>query len=214
VTVKGSARPITLYTFDIAEDEETIRVAEGLDPTIVLGKSGRAKREAELTARIKTVHEMEDEADLLLDTELVEAEKEALEELDAEACMFKRTAAIYDLKTTTTPEFMESWDAALRLYMHGSWDEAKPHFERCKELVPEDGPTATLMTYLERRNWSAPKGWTGARTQRSRQPLRVRTLRACALAARAPGRLVAHLARPHCVRLPTLCVAHRQACAS
>ncbi|KAJ1623584.1 hypothetical protein T492DRAFT_883324, partial [Pavlovales sp. CCMP2436] len=79
------------------------------------------------------------------DAELLDAEQEALEELEREVRTFRRTKAVYDLKRTTTLAFLQLWDQGLQLYLRGSWAEAHALFAQCKELLPDDGPTETLM---------------------------------------------------------------------
>ncbi|KAG8460085.1 hypothetical protein KFE25_014230 [Diacronema lutheri] len=162
VTVKGSARPLTLYTLDIAEDEDNQLVAAELDPTVLPSDEEAAEREDELQRQISTLHEIEDESELVAQDQL-EAEKDALQELDQETQMFRRTTAIYEMRRTTTADFMDAWDAALRLYLAGQWGDAMPLFRRCSRMLPTDGPTQTLIGYLERRNCQAPAGWTGVR---------------------------------------------------
>ena len=162
MTVKGSARPLTLYTLDIAEDEDNQLVAAELDPTVLPSDEEAAEREDELQRQISTLHEIEDESELVAQDQL-EAEKDALQELDQETQMFRRTTAIYEMRRTTTADFMDAWDAALRLYLAGQWGDAMPLFRRCSRMLPTDGPTQTLIGYLERRNCQAPAGWTGAR---------------------------------------------------
>jgi len=199
VTVKGSARPLTLYTLDIAEDEDNQLVAAELDPTVLPSDEEAAEREDELQRQISTLHEIEDESELVAQDQL-EAEKDALQELDQETQMFRRTTAIYEMRRTTTADFMDAWDAALRLYLAGQWGDAMPLFRRCSRMLPTDGPTQTLIGYLERRNCQAPAGWTGARRAAPATPrLPLRTVRP------APGRPRAQLARApiHCWRSPS-----------
>jgi hypothetical protein len=163
VTVKGSARPITLYTLDIAEDEANMRAAERLDPSL----GSTAEDEAQALEKFKVVRALAEDRPTPVavghDPELEEAEREALDEMEREVRTFRCTAAVFELRrSTAVPGFMQTWDQALRLYMHGSWAEAHQLFAKCKALVPDDGPTETLMDYLERRNCVAPKGWHGA----------------------------------------------------
>jgi len=157
VTVKGSARPLTLYTLDILEDLENLRLADKLDPTTT-GSSPEDETEAQ---RQRALAQGPLAADA--DAELLDAEQEALEELEREVRTFRRTKAVYDLKRTTTLAFLQLWDQGLQLYLRGSWAEAHALFAQCKELLPDDGPTETLMVYIERRNLQAPAGWKGVR---------------------------------------------------
>ena len=167
MTVKGSARPLTLYTLDIAEDDETVRAGEKLDPT------GGSLPEDEATAlelfNVQRAHAELAPADAS-DPALLDAEREALEELEREVRTFRRTAAMYALRRTTTFEFLQIWERALGLYFAGSWLEAHALFGRCKQILPDDGPTTTLMEYLARRDLKAPPAWSGARMRAARAP--------------------------------------------
>lgn len=167
MTVKGSARPLTLYTLDIAEDALNLRLAEALDPTVLPSQAEAAAHEQELARRSKSLLEEMDEG-AYVGAETIEAEKEALEELDHEARMFRRTAAVYEMRRTTTPPFLERWGQALSLYLAGEWAEAIGHFEACGRMLPDDGPTRTLMAYIKRRSCQAPPGWDGARADTRR----------------------------------------------
>jgi hypothetical protein len=194
VTVKGSEQPISLFTLDIAEDEANVRAALELDPTAVLSDEARAARRALLQQRIADAHADGDASEAQQqDPSLMQVELDAFEELEAEERMFARTAAVYWLRLATTPEFLDSWQLAQRSYVAGDWGRAKPHFERCRELLPTDGPTATLMAYLERRDWTSPADWTGARAACAAAP---QLTRACALVAHRSLALAAAPDRP------------------
>lgn len=180
VTVKGSARPMVLYTLDVSEDEENVRAAERLDPTAIQeeeGEEGAGEEEGEST----------DDEDEEVDEELVEAEKEALEELEHERKMFERVDKIYKLKRTTTPEFMALWDSARDKYLAGEWGEAHALFVQCEQMLPDDGPTQTLKSYIERRDCVAPSSWKGAAGRGLRACGRPRALGAALLTTVPPS---------------------------
>lgn len=50
-----------------------------------------------------------------------------------------------------------------REYIQGEWEVAYHVFEKCLELNPKDGPTKTLMHYIEDYNLQAPDDWEGYR---------------------------------------------------
>jgi hypothetical protein len=162
VTVKGSARPITLYTLDIAEDEDNVRAAEKLDPS-----HGSLPEDEAAALELFTVQRAHAEtpAAASADPTLLDAEREALEELEREVRTFRRTAAVYALRRSTSAEFVLLWDEATDLYFAGAWAEAHRLYSRCRELLPADGPTVNLIAYLERRELQPPPGWKGARAQ-------------------------------------------------
>jgi hypothetical protein len=169
VTVKGSARPITLYTLDLAEDEANLAAAERLDPTEG-GARSTPEDEAEALERFRVERAELPEAPPRgrggrgdRDAELAEMEREALEEIEREVSTFRRTEAVYALRRTTTGPFVKEWDAAMAAYGGGDWPAAAAHFKSCAALVPGDGPTRTLSEYLQRRDNIAPKGWHGVR---------------------------------------------------
>lgn len=153
VTVKGSSRPMVLYTYDIAEDEENMRAAERLDPSLVTGGAP----EDEGMVRSSLVEEEED------DDELLQAEKDAFKELDQETRTFRRVSEVFKLKRTTTDEFLEVFGKAREAYFAGEWKDAQRWFHECQRILPNDGPTQTLLQYIERRDCTAPPSWNGVR---------------------------------------------------
>ena len=72
-------------------------------------------------------------------------------------------AAVFALKRTTTPEFEATYARALDSYFLGDWKTAARYFRSCLEQKPNDGPTETLLQYIERRDLKAPASWVGVR---------------------------------------------------
>jgi len=146
VTVKGSAKPMTLYTFDVAEDEANIDAATELTSrwidTQKHWKSGKTPGS--------------DDVDAVID-ENVDHRLKYLDRVDA------AVEAVFDLRRTVTPEFEVMFARALDAYLLGDWKTAARLFRQGLELKPGDGPTDTLLTYIERRDLKAPSSWQGVR---------------------------------------------------
>lgn len=67
--------------------------------------------------------------------------------------------------------FFTIWEKGFREYEAGNWKNARKYFKEtqtyCKWTVTagskSDGPSTTLLKYMENRNWTAPKSWVGVR---------------------------------------------------
>ncbi len=80
----------------------------------------------------------------------------------------------YDMLTlrkhATDPEFLNIFKEGVALYLAGDWKGAKVLLARSdlymRECVPEldgDGPSQTLLRYMENQNFEPPKSWQGFR---------------------------------------------------
>lgn len=67
------------------------------------------------------------------------------------------------LKTQKTREFYTLWDEGIVEYQKGNFSIANSKFQQCFSLDPSDGPTQTLMSFLQKTNYKAPKEWGGTR---------------------------------------------------
>jgi len=59
--------------------------------------------------------------------------------------------------------FVDMFSMGFRAYQVGSWDMAAKTLRRCLEIVPDDGPTLSLLAVLEKADYKAPAGWSGHR---------------------------------------------------
>lgn len=71
--------------------------------------------------------------------------------------------AVFRLRRTTTPEFEGLYARALDAYLLGDWKTAARLFRQGLQVKPADGPTETLLAYIERRELKAPQSWRGVR---------------------------------------------------
>jgi hypothetical protein len=67
-------------------------------------------------------------------------------------------------------EFQNTFKEGVELYLNGDWAAAKGLLERAdimmSELAPVlggDGPSRTLLSYMQNRGFEAPKTWKGFR---------------------------------------------------
>lgn len=73
------------------------------------------------------------------------------------------------LRSHVKPEFTNVFKEAVTMYIGGDWEGAKPLFEKADELMREvpcmdgDGPSQTLLSYMQNRNFKPPKNWKGYR---------------------------------------------------
>ena len=60
-------------------------------------------------------------------------------------------------------QFDETFSIAFKNYINGEWEIAHLELKKCLELVPTDGPTKTLIHYIESYGCQAPDDWEGYR---------------------------------------------------
>eukprot|EP00070_Physeter_catodon_P037065 XP_028343959.1 uncharacterized protein LOC112063197 [Physeter catodon] len=60
-------------------------------------------------------------------------------------------------------QFYVEYRAAFCRYVEGNWINAAEKFRKCLELVPSDGPSKALLSYMETFDCKAPEGWRGYR---------------------------------------------------
>ena len=74
------------------------------------------------------------------------------------------------LKNHITYEFSSTFRHGVNLYLEGKWEQARPVLETANQMMAEaapelggDGPSQTLLQYMEARDWRAPDSWKGYR---------------------------------------------------
>lgn len=74
------------------------------------------------------------------------------------------------LRSHITEEFTEKFKEGFNNYIHGAWVKAKAELEKANNIMKRncpssggDGPSQTLLKYMESFNYSAPKTWKGFR---------------------------------------------------
>jgi len=135
VTVKGSVKPIDLYTVDV--DVEGI--LPGKDKTLW---PSEMKHRIQKDKKLRIQHLFSEGSAALL----LESDKDLT----------------YMLQNRN-PEFYENFNSGFESYINGEWPTAKKKLIRCLEIIPHDGPTQNLISYLEEHDFIAPEEWQGYR---------------------------------------------------
>lgn len=86
------------------------------------------------------------------------------------ADVFEKDIDMLLLRAHITPEFLQSFDLGVANYLGGNWSAARTSLERSNVLMMAvapslngDGPSLTLLAYMEERQWTAPADWQGYR---------------------------------------------------
>lgn len=142
VTVKGSVLPLDLYTIDLNYNVSPQKESK------ILIVSNKEKR--------NIFSEKKAELQLMID------EYGSVTEIILEKQSFRELIRVRD------SNFLDSWEKGIDSYKKGDWVSAKMFFTTCKNIDPEDGPTATLLNYINGRNLKPPEGWKGVRELQSK----------------------------------------------
>lgn len=66
--------------------------------------------------------------------------------------------------------FLQQWRAGFAAYQKGAWQEAQALLQGTRSCrrrpngdVIEDGPSATLLRFMEGHDFNAPRNWKGFR---------------------------------------------------
>ena len=62
-----------------------------------------------------------------------------------------------------TEEYTAKFEEGVEAYLKGKWARSGNIFQQCLEWWPTDEPARTLLWYMSRHNFLAPKGWHGFR---------------------------------------------------
>lgn len=137
VTVKGSNHPVRLFTIDVNTDLPT---SKNIKPVLNM----KQKREKYKDKREKLLKKIKKEGSL--------------------SSYVLNKPRFQDLLATDIPEaFYKSFDAGFDSYIEGKWNLARTFFEEALIINPKDGPANTLLKYIKRRGYEAPREWRGYR---------------------------------------------------
>ncbi|CAE7537306.1 cya [Symbiodinium microadriaticum] len=139
ITVKGSEVPIGIYTYDALQDRR------------FKTKRGKKEKEKDKDRRIDSIQPI-----------FYTSESDTFE-------VFERDYDMRALCAHVTPEFLEAFRTGLELYLQGDWLIARDHLEKADSLMAQvpnmkgDGPSQTLLRYMDAHGWQAPSSWKGFR---------------------------------------------------
>jgi len=135
VTVKGSTKPVEVYTVDM--DVEDFQVA---------------KDKNEMTAEERALkHKTKKE---VMQYVLNSGKASAILESDKD---------LKHMFRNKNQEFERVFREGFNAYIAGNWQTAKEKFTNCLEIKQEDGPTQNLMSFLGQHEFIAPAEWKGCR---------------------------------------------------
>ena len=144
VAVKGSIKPIRLYTIDV----NIHKLQKEKQNTVTSVK----KRYAKLIEDKEKMH--------------LEAKNNAGGDIVSyvlEHHNFKRLITLNRHK-----DFLQTYNMAIQAYIEGSWKKSGQLYEKVLELDPNDGPSKTLYEFIKGENFTAPSDWNGSRSLSSK----------------------------------------------
>ena len=143
VTVKGSERPLEIWTFDITDWPD--------DLSLFRLNSSNLRQSMKTARRTSTRHHGNN--------------NQRLANGGATAVITEQDLALVlqELQHSLNPLFLQHHRQALQHYLAGEWDEAHQCFTQALSFKPNDGPTQCLLQVLEGNNRVAPEGWIGCR---------------------------------------------------
>lgn len=137
VTVKGSEVPIGIYTYDCLQDQ--------------LFRSKRSHKAAQK-------NDGKDSSNTQFFTSSAEMHE-----------VFEKDYDLVTLRKHVTEEFESEFKQGVDTYLQGDWPTARKYLEKANELMAQvpskagDGPSLTLLRYMEAYGWQAPSSWKGFR---------------------------------------------------
>ena len=148
VTLKGSEKPIDLYTVDLNKNIKPGKLMSKKDRMSVREKKdyyGQKKKKLwkkyENAAKERTIGEI----------------------------YFKESKGFKQILTLKKSEFFYSnFEEGLSHYIYGDWEEAASFLYRALYLDNTDGPTKTILEYIKKFNFKAPDDWDGYRVLTSK----------------------------------------------
>lgn len=143
VKVKGSDKPMKLFTVDV-QTEDMNEVTDRFKKLLIKDKKRMLDREKfVLWESIK---------------------RRAMSTMS----LFRNDADFSSLRKNFDKTFSNLWKDAYGAYISGDWSQAHQLLKDCQQMNPEDGPTKTIMNVIEttcvRPGYNAPANWQGFRS--------------------------------------------------
>ena len=148
VTLKGSEKPIDLYTVDLNKN---------IKPGKLMSKKDR------MSLREKMDYYGQKKKKLWKKYENAQKGKTIGE------IYFKESKGFRQILTHKKGElFYSNFEEGLTHYIEGDWEEASAYLYRALYLDNSDGPTKTILEYIKKLNFKAPEDWDGYRVLTSK----------------------------------------------
>lgn len=87
---------------------------------------------------------------------------------DYDVLIWENDLDLVQLRRLATQEFLETYRKGLDYYLAGDWQKAKEMLQKSNEMMKEseskcDGPSQTLLSFMESNEWTCPPDWKGFR---------------------------------------------------
>jgi class 3 adenylate cyclase len=138
VTVKGSLQPLHLFTMDV-------------DPTSLKESADKYRN---LTGKEKKKLRMSLRKSLL--------NKIAKGKITT-TYLFERDKDIEKMRKKINSRFFNTFEEGYKNYIEGNWEEAEVNFHTALAQKPKDGPSITLLEFMEGKSHTVPGDWVGVR---------------------------------------------------
>ena len=148
VTLKGSEKPISLYTVDINKNIHPGKIFSKKDKmTLRERRSYYAFKKKKLWNKFSKVKNSSSIGEVYL------KQSKGLKEL---------------LRKSKSDMFYQYFEDGLSDYIDGEWKDAAINLEKARYLEKSDGPTKTILDYIKSLNYKAPNNWDGYRVLTSK----------------------------------------------
>lgn len=146
ITVKGSAHPTGIYTYDVRQDipfKET-------------------KRRRKQSGNTRDDRMMEENALTPNDPGYFNASHDTAE-------VFEKDVDLLQLRSHISDTFLDCFKTGMTSYIQGDWNAARTWLEKANTLMSEiqglsgDGPSMTILNFMATYNFRAPSDWKGYR---------------------------------------------------
>ena len=143
VKVKGSDEPISLYTYDvdisklpiINKPKEKFSGLEKKRQTFIERNRRREFQKMIFAGKIVSID------------------------------LFKKSTEIMIMRRKYNKEFFDLWRRSIHFYLDGEWEKARDSMIETRDFFKDisDGPSITLLNYMEKKGFRAPEDWNGIR---------------------------------------------------
>jgi len=87
---------------------------------------------------------------------------------DYDVLVWEHDQDLLQLRCLATPKFLKIYSKGLEQYLGGDWPTARGFLEEANEMMVDsdtagDGPSKTLLSYMQSRDWTCPPDWNGFR---------------------------------------------------
>ena len=142
VTVKGSKKPLGLYTVDMDLSVLTVRPVKGYSKDEMKLKHKMRKNDV-----IESFFAGESQGKKLMKASL----------------FFEFDLNLQKITRKSFGAGRNLFSEAFNYYINGKWELSRDALEKHEKANPQDGPTITLLNFIKSHNYQAPADWLGYR---------------------------------------------------